>query len=177
MTMAEEVKPAAPQPQAPAAEPAKAEPQHELEAEVLAHQIDGVMFHIDAVMLYKLIGMPKMMRMHMRRVSEESDNNLMTACKMIEKYGEIIDPAKVSRETDITELKYAPIATHTDRAVINQKIIKAWLAWETETRDMYAKAVQAQPDCKMWAKLHRDVEKELKVVEKLRKKYMTAKAY
>lgn len=175
--MAEEVKPAAPQPQAPAAEPAKAEPQHELEAEVLAHQIDGVMFHIDAVMLYKLIDMPQMKKLHMKRVTEESDANMMTACNLIDRYDEIIDPTQVSRETSLSRLRYAARATHTDKAVINQKIITAWMAWEEKTRDMYVKAVQAQPDCKMWARLHKDVEKELKVVEKLRKKYMTAKAY
>ena len=174
--MAEEVKPATPTPQAAKAEPVKEENQHELEAEILAHQIDGIMFHIDAVLLYKLIGMPKMARMQMRRVHEESDNNLMTACKLIEKYGEIVDPANVSRETDISELKYAPIATHTDRAVINQKIIKAWKAWEEETRDIYADAVREQPECAMWHKMHREVEKELKLVEYMWKKYMTAEA-
>ena len=149
---------------------------HKLEMDILAHQIDGVMFHIDAVMLYKLIDMPKMMKLHMKRVTEESDSNMMTACRLIEMYGEIIDPTQVSRETSLSRLRYAARATHTDRAVINQKIITAWLAWEKDTRDMYAKAMQEQPDCKMWVKLHRDVEKELKVVEKLRKKYMTATA-
>lgn len=158
------------------AEEVKVEEQHELEAEVLAHQIDGVMFHIDAVLLYKLIGMPKMMRLHMRRVTEESDNNLVTACRMIEKYGEIIDPAKVSRETDLTELKYAPMETHTDKAVINQKIISAWKSWENDTKYLYEEALKEQPDCKLWKDMLHGVEKELKLVEYMYKKYMTATA-
>lgn len=153
------------------------EPQpHKLEMDILAHQIDGVMFHIDAVLLYKLIDMPRMQKLHMKRVTEESDSNMMTACRLVEMYGEIIDPTRVNRETEIARLRYAPMGTHTAKAVINQKIITAWLAWEKDTRDMYAKVSQEQPDCKMWAKLHRDVEKELKVVEKLWKKYMTATA-
>ena len=158
------------------ADETKLEESHELEADVLAHQIDGIMFHVDAVLLYKLIGMPKMMRIHMRHVAEESDNNLMTSCHLIGKYGEIIEPAKVSRDTDLTELKYAPMETHTDKAVINQKIIQAWHEWENDTKALYEDAVKEQPDCKLWSQLHKDVEKELRQVEYMKNKYLTAKA-
>ncbi|MCQ2282389.1 MAG: hypothetical protein MJZ99_07175 [Bacteroidales bacterium] len=117
--------------------------------EILSHQLKGIMFHSDAYGVCCLNGYKRLKRSHCLQVKEETMAFMHTRCKAIEALKEIPD---IPKKPQITIAHDASPNT----------ILRLWHEWETETAGLYAKAVEAEPDCKLWKDLHQAAMAELK---------------
>ena len=126
----------------------------EMWADVFAHQLKGIMFHADAYGISLLHSYRKLAKAHCHHAKMEMNNFMSARCKSIEQLGEIIDIPAVKR-IDVPH------------NATEKELAEMWLAWESEAAEMYAKAVAAEPSCKWWAELHRDVSDEIKYITKM----------
>lgn len=116
--------------------------------EILAHQLKGIMFHSDAYAVCCLNGYKRLKRSHCMQVQEETMTFMHTRCKAIEATKEMADIQKP--EQIVVPHDASPNA-----------ILRMWHEWETDTAHMYAKAVEAEPDCALWKELHKSAVAEL----------------
>lgn len=116
--------------------------------DILGHQLKGIMFHSDAYGVCCLNGYKRLKRLHCMQVQGETMDFMHTRCKAIETLKAI---------PDIT--KKPQIAIPHDASP--NAILKMWHEWETETAHLYAKAVEAEPDCALWKDLHKAAMVEL----------------
>ena len=131
-----------------------------LDKEVLAHQLEGVMFHSDMVLLYTLLDCKKMCEVHFKQLVLEMKAHTCTAKDMIKRYGRIIE-AKPAERIIVYNSDVAP-SSEEEKEKLKEKAFNAWHEWEVETQKLYENMVMAQPHVDMWKKLHKDVTMELK---------------
>ena len=132
---------------------------------VLVHQLQGIMFHQEVSLIYKMFGdCSHEARRHYKQYINETLNHYQTLEKIIWEYGEIVRPVPAN-VTPIKifepELSVKPLERAErmkDMQVINSK----WKAWETATAKLYEEAMAVIPNCG-WLKLLKcGAEKELK---------------
>lgn len=140
----------------------------EKDSEILAHQLEGIMFHSDMVLLYTLLGDKKMCRKHYKQLFEELGTHEHTAKSMIRRYGRIIEPAPTER----IEVYTSPTAPTTveEVAELKHNAMKKWAEWEEETESLYMEMCMLQPHVEIWTKLLKDVKIEIKEIHCLMKK-------
>lgn len=131
--------------------------------DILTHQLEGIMFHGDAVRYYELFDCKCKKREHIYRYLTEVMDHMTTCCKIIEEYGEILDalPGTIKRvkifEMDVLT-RPAEKAVREEHA---RMICKKWKEWEESTVELYEDAVDMMPECELLKKLHRSAMKEL----------------
>lgn len=137
-----------------------------LDREVLNHQLEGVMFHSDMVLLYTLLNCKEMCEVHWKQLFSEMKTHTCTAKDMIKRYGRIIE----ARPTEKISVYTSDTVPETEEEVEKLKTLalSEWLAWEHETKELYEKMVALQPHVKMWTELLKDVKMELKAISRLK---------
>lgn len=140
----------------------------EKDSEVLAHQLEGIMFHSDMVLLYTLLGDKKMCRKHYRQLFEELKTHELTAKNMVMRYGHIIEPLPTER-IEVYNSFTAP-TTPEEVAELKRMSMKKWLEWEEETEELYTEMLMLQPHVEIWTELLKDVKTEIKEIHCLMKK-------
>ena len=132
-------------------------------SKVLSHQLNGIMLHFDLAMAYKMMGCKKKSRYHYKQAIEETIAHNDTNCIIIEHFHKIIKPAQEPRQRIELNVTYGMAQLEKDTA--HEKAVQAWLAWEEDTADMYEHLSEQMPDCKLWCRLKRASEKEIKHIE------------
>ena len=122
-----------------------------LDREVLAHQLEGVMFHSDMVLMYTLLGCKKMCEVHWHQLFEEMKTHTCTAKDMVKRYGRIIE----AKPTEKIEVYTSDTLPDSKEGIEKLKSLamKEWHEWELETQKLYEKMVMMQPHVTMWTKL------------------------
>lgn len=138
-----------------------------LDREVLNHQLEGVMFHSDMVLLYTLLNCKEMCKVHYKQLFSEMKTHTCTAKDMIKRYGRIIE----AKPTEKISVYTSDTVPETEEEVEKLKTLafNEWIAWEHETKELYEKMVAMQPHVKMWTELLKDVKMELKAISRLKK--------
>ena len=136
--------------------------------EIISHQLKGIMFHSDAMAQYALFkDFKRMQAKHFKQLNEEMANYEVTIMMVIDKYHEIIEASpqldKVIIEGAVTTRPLSKL----ERESISDKITQMWHKWESETVNLYEKALTHIPDCTLLKKLKKDAEKELSYINKL----------
>jgi hypothetical protein len=114
--------------------------------EVLAHQLEGIMFHISLMKLYKAMGQRTLCKIHKAQVHEESMTHAKTAMQLMELFEEAIAPAKV-------ETKEVPSEDEQDWKRTLFQTLSMWGEWEDETAKLYHEASEMIPQLSCWHNL------------------------
>ena len=127
--------------------------------DILAHQLEGLMFHFDSMLMYKLFGMEKMAKLHCHQHREESDNLIAMHMNIISEKGMVIHPSKFDKKVvfAINE-KPSPLMIES----FSKKAMVMWKEWEEETLTMYREMAQIFPELKVFKKLCKSTEKEIR---------------
>lgn len=121
--------------------------------EVLAHQLEGIMFHISLMKLYKSMGQRTLCKIHKAQVQEESMTHAKTAMQLMELYDEVIAPAKV-------ETMEVPSEDTQDWKRTLFQTLSMWGEWEDETAKLYHEASETIPQLSCWHDLAITANKE-----------------
>lgn len=135
---------------------------------IVTRQIEGVMFHFDAMALYAMLGNCSMKREHLRHFKKESEAHADTVLYIIKNYHEFIDVLDAKGRVKVIIPAERP-ASKAECEEMCAKTMAMWLKWEQETQTLYKQAAEIMPDCKMIKYLCHDVEHELKRIGRLMK--------
>lgn len=124
-----------------ATEPVDAE--RDFAREILAHQLEGIMFHISLMKLYKAMGQRTLCRIHKAQVHEESMTHAKTAMKLMELYDEVLAPSQV-------ETKEVPEEDKQNWKRTIFQTLDMWGEWEDETAKLYHEASEMIPQLSCW---------------------------
>lgn len=127
--------------------------QHEMYSEILGHQLKGIMLHSDIYAVAALNGYSRIKWCNCFQLRAELDTHIRTVHKAIDELEEIVEPKQEDR------IKVPHTATPS-------QLLDMWENWERETVELYAKAM-AVDDCRMWRKLYKDAQHELKAIENM----------
>ena len=132
---------------------------------VLVHQLQGLMFHQEVSLIYKMFGDCRFeAHRHYKQYINETLNYYQTLEKIIWEYGEIVRPVPASVipvQIFEPELSVKPLERAErmkDMQIINSK----WKTWETSTVKLYEEAIAVIPNCGWLKLLNCSAEKELK---------------
>ena len=134
-----------------------------LAQEVLNHQLNGIMLHAGMLDLFIALDMPKLERIQERQLIDEITTHVKTKREVFCCKGKMIQ-AKAGVAPDIS---IKPAETEEEKKSIARQTVRKWRDWEVKTIALYAKACQQNADCKLWAKLRRNVEKEIKNIDRI----------
>lgn len=129
----------------------------EILADIFCHQLKGIMLHVDMYCVSVLHGYRRLKMLHEKAVKEETESFMRTRYKSIEYLGEILDipaPARIDVPQDATE----------------HELNVMWLKWEMDAAEMYGKAIEEDPDCRIWKDLHQAAANEIRCISLLEKK-------
>ena len=124
-----------------ATEPVDAE--RDFAREILAHQLEGIMFHISLMKLYKAMGQRTLCKIHKAQVHEESMTYAKTAMKLTELYDEVLAPSQV-------ETKEVPEEDKQNWKRTIFQTLDMWGEWEDETAKLYHEASEMIPQLSCW---------------------------
>ena len=124
-----------------ATEPVDAE--RDFAREILAHQLEGIMFHISLMKLYKAMGQRTLCKIHKAQVHEESMTYAKTAMKLMELYDEVLAPSQV-------ETKEVPEEDKQNWKRTIFQTLDMWGEWEDETAKLYHEASEMIPQLSCW---------------------------
>ena len=127
--------------------------EHEFAREVLAHQLEGIMFHISLMKLYKKLGQHTLCKIHKKQVHEESMTHANPAMELMSLYDEVIAPSQVE-SVDVTDED----GENWMSTVF--KSLDMWAEWEDETAKLYHKASEEIPEISSWHRLALAANKE-----------------
>jgi len=120
-------------------------------AEVLGHQLKGIMLHTDLCKQALYIGNNRLADKHYRQVQNETKVFMLTNKHIIDKTGCIVEPTQQGRIV-------VPVTATKDQ------MCDMWKTWEHETMMMYCDVIKLEPECGFWQKLYRCVKKELTTI-------------
>lgn len=135
---------------------------------ILTRQLEGIMFHFDAMTLYAMLGNWGMKHEHLARFKEESGNYANTVLAIIKKYHEHIEATEIKGRVKLNFPAELPVSK-TDCEDMCAGAVAAWLKWEQETQVLYKQAADSLPDCKMISRLCKDVAYEIRKIERILK--------
>ena len=116
-------------------------------AEILGHQLKGIMLHSDIYTVAAYNGYSRLKWCHCFQLRAELDTHIKTIAKAIDDLNAIVEPKPQER------IKVPHDATP-------NQLLDMWEAWERETAELYAKAM-TMDECRMWRKLYKDAQHEL----------------
>ena len=127
--------------------------EHEFASKVLAHQLEGIMFHISLMKLYKKLGQHTLCKIHKKQVHEESMTHAKTAMELMSLYDEVIAPSQVESVDVPDEDGESWMSTVF-------KSLDMWAEWEDKTAKLYHKASEEIPEIPSWHSLALAANKE-----------------
>ena len=133
--------------------------------EIINHQSTGIMFHSGLVDAFIVLELPKLEKIQRRQLLEEVEINSSTKKEVYKATGKIMQSKFGVPAADLT-IK-AVSESNTERMATARKCVRKWRDWEVKTIALYAKACQQNADCKLWIKLRRNVEKEIKNIDRI----------
>lgn len=142
----------------------------EIFSEVWAHQIEGVMFHDQMARYFEFLGLRGFQMEQELHFMQEATEQRVTNRYFVTHYKKLI-PEKELKNPSVIPMgwyKYSQddVDSATRRNAVKEAFEK-WVAWETETKELYEKAVKELYDIGTVAgaitieKLVADVDKEL----------------
>lgn len=124
-------------------EPSSEDKERDFAREILAHQLEGIMFHISLMKLYKAMGQHTLCKIHKKQVHEESMTHAKTAMKLMELYDEVLAPSQV-------ETKEVPEEDKQNWKRTLFQTLDMWGEWEDETAKLYHEASEMIPQLSCW---------------------------
>lgn len=131
---------------------------------VIAHQLQGVMFHHDMMLSFAVLGMPYKCREQRRHMYSEMRNLDKTNFAVIKSTGKIVDPGALAK---IKLPDVSSSMTEEQKKAACQALIEAWRNWEQSTVALYKQELAADPENKWLKCLMRDAEHELTRIRSL----------
>ena len=134
-----------------------------LAQEVLNHQLNGIMLHAGMLDLFIALDLPKLERIQERQLIDEIKTHVKTKQELFCGTGKI---AKLTPAVQ-PELTIPATETKAEKESVARQAVRKWRAWEVKTAAMYTTAGEKEPDCRLWSKLRRNVEHEIKGIDRI----------
>lgn len=134
-----------------------------LAQEVLNHQLNGIMLHAGMLDLFIALDLPKLERIQERQLIDEIKTHVKTKQELFRGAGKILKATPAVQP----ELTIPATETKAEKNSIARQAVRKWRAWEVKTAAMYTAASEKKPDCKLWTKLRRDVDHEIKGIDRI----------
>lgn len=134
-----------------------------LAQEVLNHQLSGIMLHAGMLDLFIALDLPKLERIQERQLIDEIKTHVKTKREL---FGgaDKMPKLKPDVQPDVT----IPAAeTKAEKESVARQTVRKWREWEVKTAAMYSKAIEKEPDCRLWPKLRRNVDHEIKHIDRI----------
>ena len=134
-----------------------------LAQEVLNHQLNGIMLHAGMLDLFIELDMPKLERIQEHQLIDEIKTHVKTKQKLFRGAGKM-PKAKPDIQPDVN---IPNVETKAEKESVARQVTRKWREWEVKTAAMYSKAIEKEPYCKLWSKLRRNVDHEIKNIDKI----------
>lgn len=131
--------------------------------EVLNHQLNGIMLHAGMLDLFITLDLPKLERIQERQLIDEIKTHVRTKQEFFHETGKML---KVKPDTQ-TDTTVSAVETKTEKAALARQAVRKWRAWEVKTASMYTNACEKEPECKLWKRLRRDVDHEIRCIDRI----------
>lgn len=131
--------------------------------EVLNQQLSGIMLHAGMLDIFISLNLPKLERVQERQLIDEIKTHVKTKREVFgctEKM--VAAKPKITPETVIKKQM-----TKSETQSLVRQEIRRWRDWEVETITVYANACDKEPDCKLWQHLRKNVEHEIRFIDRL----------
>lgn len=131
--------------------------------DVLGQQLSGIMLHAGMLDLFIALNLPKLERVQERQLIDEIKTHVKTKREIFGCIDKMVAvKPKVTPETVIKK----QMSKSETQALVRDEIRK-WRKWEVETATIFANACEKEPDCKLWQKLRKNVDHEIRFIDRL----------
>lgn len=137
-----------------------------MEGVILSNQIRGIVFHLDLMERYALMGDSRLSSYHRQRVNKEVGAHIGTRLSIIRARKCI---PEICMEARIEVPPVEEPLTSEERKTKHRAFLDAWMAWEGVVCDSYKTMLEKEknPDLiRVWQRLIMETENELQFAEK-----------
>lgn len=136
------------------------------------HQLKGVMFHHEAYLLFKFLGLYEFAGIQHKRYTEESRTLESIVCQCLCRHDTLIKPEHEDSEvipSEVYSTKASSVGNEYKRKAI-VKFMQKWKDWEYDTEKFYmelAEGCKDSPDSFFFADIAREVSHEIAYLHNL----------